>query len=267
MIYIINQKVQADINKIIFTAFRPWLTKFSPSVPGTTHSVMPKWYKDADRFAKNPINGEYYKATKEVCPFPKEGTNNDYGYIPTWKACPAVMDAFITGYVFKTPCDITFYKDKNGKINVKIDDKKNAGFCTTRDPMPQFEHPTGYYKEHFAWYPDWALEVPEGYSCLYMTPMNRFDLPFLNTTGVVDNDSVHLSGTFPFFLVEGWEGTIPAGTPYLQILPFKREDWQHKVKFLSQKDIYDKMTDNMKFYRQPDGGVYKSKVWSRREYK
>ncbi len=101
MIYIIIQKARLDINKIIFRAFRPWLTKFSPSVPGTTHSVMPKWYKDADRFAKNPVNGEYYKATKEVCPFPKEGTKDDYGYIPTWKACPAVMDAFITGYVFK----------------------------------------------------------------------------------------------------------------------------------------------------------------------
>jgi len=27
------------------------------------------------------------------------------------------------------------------------------------------------------------------------------------------------------------------------------------------------MVDNAKFYRQPDGGVYIKKVWSRREYK
>jgi hypothetical protein len=27
------------------------------------------------------------------------------------------------------------------------------------------------------------------------------------------------------------------------------------------------MVDNAKFYRQPDGGIYIKKVWSRREYK
>ena len=31
--------------------------------------------------------------------------------------------------------------------------------------------------------------------------------------------------------------------------------------------MYDKIMDNAKFYRQPDGGIYKNKIWSRREYK
>jgi hypothetical protein len=252
--------------KIIFRSFRPWLNKQSPSVPSNTHSVMPKWYKDADRFAKMP-SGEYYKAPKGICPFPKEGTTDDYGKIPTWKACPAIMDAFATGYVLKTPCDIKFFKNKYGKIDVEISDQKYKDFVSKRDPMPQFQHPRGYYKEHFAWYPDWGVEVPEGYSCIYMTPMNRFDLPFLNTTGIVDNDKVHLSGTFPFFIIDGYEGTIPAGTPYMQILPFQRENWQSETEILNQNEIYGKMTDNMKKYRVPDGGVYIKNVWTRREYK
>jgi hypothetical protein len=89
----------------------------------------------------------------------------------------------------------------------------------------------------------------------------------MNTTGIVDSDKVHLLGTFPFFIAKDWEGTIPAGTPYLQILPFKRENWDHKLEFLKDKEIYDKMMNNMKFYRQPDGGIYKNHVWTRREYK
>jgi hypothetical protein len=177
------------------------------------------------------------------------------------------MDAFSTGYVFKTPCDLTFFKNDHGIINVKIEEKKYQDFCTQRPPMPQFEHPIGYYKHHFAWSADWGLELPEGYSALFMTPMNRFDLPFLNTTGVVDSDKVHLLGSFPFFIADGWEGTIPAGTPYLQVLPFKRENWEHEIDILDQSKIYDKMVKNMQFYRQPDGGVYKNKVWSRREYR
>jgi hypothetical protein len=253
-------------NIIKFKSFRPWLKEDSISTPSSTQGSIPDWYKEADRFAKNPYNGEYYKAPKTVCPFPKEGTTDDYGMIPTWKACPAILDAFTTGYVLKTPCNITFFKNSQNKIDVKIEDNQYKDFCTARPPMPQFEHPNGYYKDHFAWQPDWGLEVPEGYSCLYMTPMNRFDLPFLNTTGVVDNDKVHLSGTFPFFIINGWEGTIPAGTPYMQILPFKRENWQSEIEILSTNTIYDKMMDNMKMYRKPDGGIYRKKVWTKREY-
>jgi hypothetical protein len=258
--------VNEKYNLAIFRSFRPWLNKDSKSVPGPTQGVIPEWYKNADRFAKMP-NGEYYKAPKEVCPFPKEGTVDDYGKIPTWKACPAIMDAFSTGYVFKTPCDLTFFKNTSGIIDVKIEDNRYGDFCTRRQPMPQFEHPKGFYRYHFAWMADWGLELPEGYSALFMTPMNRFDLPFMNTTGVVDSDKVHLLGSFPFFIAEGWEGTIPAGTPYLQVIPFKRENWEHKVEILDQSEMYGKLMDNAKFYRQPDGGIYKNKVWSRREYR
>lgn len=253
-------------NVIVFKSYRPWLTKESPSVPSPTQNVIPQWYKDADRFAKMP-NGEYFKAPKEVCPFPKEGTVDDYGKIPTWKACPAILDAFITGYVLKTPCDITFFKNSANIIDVKVSDVKYKDFVTQRPPMPQFEHPKGFYKYHFAWMPDWGLKLPDGYSALFMSPMNRFDLPFLNTTGVVDSDKVEILGSFPFFVADGWEGTIAAGTPFLQVIPFKRENWEHNIEILDQSKIYDKMVDNANFYRQPDGGIYKSKVWTRREYK
>lgn len=259
--------MDTEYNQVTFTSYRPWLSEESKSVPSPTQNVIPQWYKDADRFAKNPFNGEYYKAPKEVCPFPKEGTTDDYGKIPTWKACPAIMDAFLTGYVFRTPCDITFYKNAMGIIDVKVSDQMYRDLVTQRPPMPQFEHPQGFYKEHFAWMPDWGMSLPEGYSALFMTPMNRFDLPFLSTTGIVDSDKVHLLGSFPFFIAEGWEGTLPAGTPYLQVLPFKRENWEHNIEILDSSTMYAKMVDNANFYRQPDGGVYKSKVWTRREYK
>jgi hypothetical protein len=256
----------AKFKLAIFRSFRPWLNKESKSVPSSTQEVVPNWYKDADRFAKMP-NGEYYKAPKDICPFPKEGTTDDYGKIPTWKACPAILDAFLTGYVLKTPCDIEFFKNDQGIIDVKINDSKYKDFVTKRPPMAQFEHPKGFHQHHFAWYPDWEVSLPDGYSALFMTPMNRFDLPFLNTSGIIDSDKVSIPGTFPFFVAEGGEGLIPAGTPYMQFLPFKRENWEHEIEILDQATIYDRMVTNMKTYRQPDGGVYKNKVWSRREYK
>jgi hypothetical protein len=121
--------MSTDSNVAIFRPYRPWLNKESKSVPTQAQNVIPQWYKDADIFAKMP-NGEYYKAPKEVCPFAKEGTVDDYGKIPTWKACPAIMDAFLTGYVFKTPCDLTFFKNNQGIIDVKIESEQYQDFCT-----------------------------------------------------------------------------------------------------------------------------------------
>jgi hypothetical protein len=261
-----GQNLKTLKNLITFKPYRPWLDKKHVSAPASTQSEIPTWYKKADRFAKMP-NGEYYKADKTVCPFPKKEAVDDYGKVPTWKACPSIFDAFTTGYVLKTPCDITFFKNERGMIDVNVSDSQYKDFCSPRHEMPQFEHPKGFQKDHFAWYSHWGIELPDGYSALFMTPMNRFDLPFLNTTGIVDCDKVKILGTIPFFMPEGWEGVLPAGTPYLQVLPFKREDWISEIVVEDVAVMYNKNLNNMKKYRVPDGGIYKNEVWSKREYK
>jgi hypothetical protein len=133
--------------------------------------------------------------------------------------------------------------------------------------MPQFPHPRAYHAKHFAWWADWAVELPEGYSALYTHPLNRFELPFLTTSGIVDNDKVHLPGTMPFFWLKGVRGILPAGTPYAQIIPFKREHWESEVHVSSDTEaMIAKNKANSAKYRKPDGGVYQREVWERRKY-
>jgi hypothetical protein len=112
------------------------------------------------------------------------------------------------------------------------------------------------------------VELPEGYSALYTQPFNRFELPFLTTSGIVDNDKVHLPGTMPFFVLKGVAGILPAGTPYAQIIPFKREHWESEVDVsLAQAEMSAKNRRNSERYRKPDGGIYLNEVWERRKYK
>ena len=172
-----------------------------------------------------------------------------------------------SGYVYKTPCDIEFFIDEKGNPDVKVSDPNYQDFCTKRDPLPQFRHPDGYSEQHFAWWADWAVEVPEGYSVLYTTPLNRYELPFTTTNGIIDNDKVNLPGTMPFFLIKGFTGVIPAGTPYAQLIPFKRENWESSVIIEPAELLYEKNMDNAKKYRVPNGGVYQKEVWERRTYK
>jgi hypothetical protein len=244
-----------ETQKIKFVRNRPWLTLDSDSAPKPTIKTIPDWYRKADRFAQNPVTGKAWEMP--------DGT----GKIPTWKACPAVFDIMGTGYVYRTPCDIEFYEDQYGQIQCKVLDQQNRDFISDRPPMPQFVAPSGYHDKHFAWWADWAVELPEGYSALYTQPFNRFELPFLTTSGIIDNDKVHLPGTMPFFVVKGFTGLIPAGTPYAQILPFKREHWTSESDVsIGYAEMAKKNMENSEKYRQPDGGVYQKEVWERRKY-
>jgi hypothetical protein len=108
--------------------------------------------------------------------------------------------------------------------------------------------------------------VPSGYSVIYSQPFNRYDLPFLTTNGIIDNDNINLPGTMPFFVKEDWSGIIPAGTPYAQLIPFKREDWSSSVELEDPDLMYVKNIENFKKYRVPNGGVYQKDVWQRRRY-
>lgn len=239
-------------NIISFVSNRDWLTTDSPSVPSPIIKTIPDWYRKADRFAKK-LDGSFWKGP-------------DNGKIPTWKACPAIFDIMGTGYTLKTPCDIEFIETNSNTLSVTIFDDKYKDFCTPRQRMPQFEHPKGYHESHFAWMPDWAVETPKGYSILYTQPFNRFELPFLTTSGIIDNDKVNLMGSMPFFLRKGFSGLIPAGTPYAQMIPFKREDWTSKVIIENPINLNEKNMKNSMKYRKPDGGIYKNEVWEPRRY-
>jgi hypothetical protein len=241
------------MKKIIkFVSNRPWLNGESPSRPGPTSKSIPDWYRDADRYALM-LGGQPW-------------IGEDGGKIPTWKACPAIYDSFITGYVYKTPCDIEFYIKEGGIVAAKILDKQYEDFVHARDPMSQFVPPLGYHENHFAWWSDWAVELPPGYSAIYSQPYNRFDLPFITTSGIIDNDKVSLPGTMPFFISKEWVGILPAGTPYAQIIPFKRESWTSEVVIEKPENLYSKNMKNSLKYRKPSGGVYQKDVWERRKY-
>jgi hypothetical protein len=217
--------------------------------------TLPEWYRQADWFVPDPVTGK-----------PADAPDGS-GKMPTWKACPAMLDVMGTGYTYKTPCDIEFAEDAAGNIQGRVLDPQYRDFLTDREPMPQFVHPRGYHSKHFAWWADWAVELPEGYSALYTHPLNRFELPFWTTSGIVDNDKVHLPGTMPFFFLKGLHGILPAGTPYAQIIPFKREHWESEIDLsLSAEQMTAKYKANAAKFRRPDGGVYQREVWERRKY-
>lgn len=180
----------------------------SGNLPVPAVKTLPEWYKKAKKYDHESS---------------------------TYKNCAPFFESMSSGYVFLTPTDIEFY-EVDGIPRVRVD-SKYAAFVTERSPMNEFQVPLGYSGHHFSWLPEYGIRTPVGYSVLYTTPLNGFSLPFLNTAGSINNDKVFQPGSVPFFLQKGFVGTIPAGTPYLQAIPFKREDWVSKETQITSEDI------------------------------
>ena len=217
-------------NKVQFVALTDSDNKPIPAI-----KAIPDWYKKAKKYNV-------------------DGTSS-------WKICMAFFDGLSVGYVFLTPCDIEFKLENNVPV-VNIKDQKYNKFVLSRDPINDLYTPTGYFKHHFAWLPEWGIRTPKGYSTLYTTPLNNFNLPFLNTNGVIDTDKVFQPGSVPFFLKDSFCGVLPKGTPYAQAIVFKREDWESECVIISEEEISDFKPGTPR----PVNNYYRDNLWERKSY-
>ena len=113
----------------------------------------------------------------------------------------------------------------------------------------------------------WKIKTPKGYSCLFVPPLNNSDDRFSIIPAIVDTDTFPLELNFPI-VINGdkypiLETTIKKGTPYVQVIPFKRDSWRMILKPTKQKVI-----QNNKFYFALRVlNIYKEKYWSKKSWK
>jgi hypothetical protein len=79
----------------------------------------------------------------------------------------------------------------------------------------------------------------------------------------MDSDQYSTSGNIPFFIKEDFSGVIPAGTPFAQIIPIKRDSW---TAINNDKGITYLEDLQGETVRSP-GRSYKKLFWDRKEYK
>lgn len=222
-------------------------------VPAPTPAIknIPDWYEKT----------KYYMFESD-CPIAPENIVNmpDQSNL-TMKACMPFFDAMTSGYIYKLPCDIFFVdpEEYNGKrvVWTSAFSAVAAHGVMQVGKMPILEN----YDNVLKWIFPYNIRTPRGYSCMFSHPKYNIDLPFLTLDGVVDTDTHPVPINFPFLLKKGFVGKVSAGTPVCQIVPFKRENWTHKV--IKNKNL---QIEKDKFSMIIEKG-YKKKSWKRKEYK
>ena len=78
----------------------------------------------------------------------------------------------------------------------------------------------------------------------------------------MDTDRWGDAGNHPFLIKEGWEGIIEKGTPIIQIIPFKRENWQSQEDYrVFQIGEANATQSKSKLY-----GWYKQNSWNKKTF-
>lgn len=178
--------------------------------------------------------------------------------IETIKKCVPFLDTMTSGYIIVLASDVYF--DENGFQQISKTEQITTHLKTQ---IETFDIPKEYDTQPYKWINFFVTKTPRGYSTLFTHPLNRIDLPFYSLSGIVETDKFPIAVNFPFFVKKDFVGMIPAGTPIIQALPFKRENWKSEV-------------EDKKPYRQPwfasimhnpPFGFYKKNFWERKSYK
>jgi hypothetical protein len=219
-------------NKIIFIPGRSIKNNKYFEKPKPAKNFLPIWWKKTNFFEKNN-NGELV-----VPP------------IPTFKGCMPLLDSLTTGYMAYTTQEL-YVSDKDGTtINWNNAPEPLLLRKTTTDGLPV---PIGCSEAHFAWNFHYAIMLPKGYSALFTHPLNRYDLPFITSSGIVD-EGVSWEGRFSFWIKENFNGIIPINTPIVQIIPFKTENWTSELRTdlieYSEKKHNEKLNYFYGFYKK-----------------
>jgi len=232
--------VNNKINKLKYFSS----VEFSKPLSASSDHI-PEWYRKIPNFAGNsPVIANNTKPNITV------------------KTCMPFLDSLTTGYMVTTWQDIQVVQD-NGKALISWVLQPEPLIMRDKSINSLMPTPHGYEDTHFSWISPLNYQTPKGISMMLTHPLNRFDLPFLTLSGIVDSEDGMVGGQIPFFIKKGFEGIIPKGTPFAQLIPFKKENW------LSEEDpsLLKKGQEINYLSNSVIKGWYKNSRWKRVSYK
>ena len=216
--------------KIKFTSATPQYEILKP-VPAS--KLVPEWYR------KMPGQSEKIETVKKCVPF---------------------LDALTSGYIIQLSADV-YWNNEEKKFFSESSIKMESDHDPSQTEYVEIDE--RFDTQPHKWINSWEISTPKGYSCLFIHPLERTELPFYSFSGIVDTDKHPLSVNFPFVLKKDFSGLIPKGTPLIQIIPFKRDNWKSEV---SDDKIYDRREIEYQV-ESPPFGWYKRNWWTKKEYR
>ena len=220
--------------------------------PFPASSYIPKWWKNESPYQVTPNNPDGHRLIVE-----EHGTNASF------KKCTPMLDALTSGYIIPLWTDVQVRQEKgSARVTWLVEDRDV--FQPHLRSSSNIGSPPGYENSVLKYMNAWIPKTPSGYSCLIIPPVGYRDLAFRAIEAVVDTDKSNLELLTPVWVKKGFEGIVEKGTPMVQVIPFKRDDWKSEFSFYKNGE-YDRMED--KGFNSTIIGHYLKNIWSKKTYK
>jgi len=219
--------------------------------PVSVASSIPEWWKTQESHLNNDQN--VYRGTMLL----------------TVKKCQSVFDSMTFGYYLKCPTDISI--DATGDVlRVQLTSdimgmQQHLVSNHLKEQMAKYPIPEYFHSEVVRIHPMWLVKTQEGYSSLFVAPMHGDDSPIKAVPGVIDTDEYPSDGYLSFFVKKGFKGIIKQGTPIVQVIPFKRDDWESSIN--KEKDSDFKIKEKNLGVRSVFQNGYRMKFWKKKTYR
>ena len=206
------------------------LEEIAPVKP--SNFFLPKWFKGMSDSIEQPALHEKGKPNY----FGKKGDIAKKHTSGTVKRCPAIVDLITEGFIIPMWCDFLVQRDmetlewdnRNFPYGIEFHSKEQIkGWDLKKTDFPEgvkFANP-------------WRIKTPPGYSVMFMTPTYQFEKRFTVLPGIVETDSYH-HVNFPSVWHTTKDAIIERGTPFIQVIPFKRDDWEYSNSQMDDKDLH-----------------------------
>jgi hypothetical protein len=221
---------------------------------------------------------DWWKKTKIV---EDVGAGNGPG--STIRSCPAMADVLSTGYYVVAVRDMYVEYNGDDPANQKSDFNMRCPhhevWQSQTHPFAQFAMMPGYINDAIKMSMPFSVRTPKGYSTLYLDPFLFCNEYISAWQGIIDTDNFiggDLNAQLIMYPKVRKSFIIPAGTPIVQLIPYKREKWTSTTR-VDYKD-YWKNAKNEEFakYREDHPGKlskygitgsYRKYIWQQKEFK
>ena len=209
---------------IEFISTIPGLSEIEDIQPKPSNNFIPEWWKNM------PFDLD----------MDKERYRFNSGIV---KQCPAFPDLFSSGYILPMWADTTLYFDKDtGEYSWKCG-AQNSPFEINIFEQDKFINHTDYsYKNKianiiFQFVNPWYIRMPKGYSVfqlpLFYHQTEKYDI----LPGTYDGHNAITNKLEVAYFADKEEIFIKKGTPLVQYIPYKKENFDINIRDQNQNDL------------------------------
>jgi len=189
------------------------------------------------------------------------------GQASTIRKCPAILDILSMGYIIPLWSDFKLMRVEDN-VQYMVPPGVNEHFELTTHAhvqIDQYPFNEDTFKGSVKLFNPWSVVTPPGYSVMLVSPYYQTSPHLEAMQGIIDTDTYHEIHVNTFFTAPlKTEVDLKRGMPLVQVIPFKREDYEMETLVGDHSSMLGKVRNFVFDSMFNDDRRYRKNLYSKR---